>query len=359
MNTKHILLALFFLFSCLFVISACSNEKTHMDSDIYLKLNFNPIEHTDGMTPKRLENLKGNIEILSVFEYSANEDSSKGPMTQGTATFSLVFDKDKRIIEEWGYRDTKQVSSKSFYSDFWSRKKDRFLVYNREGEESVRESYQYNEDGILISESREDNGEKKEWLFDLMHDGDVSLQKTKWGNNKYLNNKLVERRQNNDSLISTYEYYSDAALKSIAHMNKGKLSYIEEFSPQGRLVFLQHNVYEDSQLVGKRIRKVKYDQNQRKIETSEITERNSDSDQLIRTYEYQMDRLSKVYEDVRVIGEFKYNEEGDLVEKVYDGDKETNEYIKYDSTGNWLLKNTYYNDKLFSITEREFQYHKN
>jgi len=338
------------------MFNACVKKEPPMENKAYLKMNFNPIEHTDGMTPERLKNLKGEIQKLSVFEYAANEDLSKGAMTQGTATFTLVFDVNKRIIEEWGYRDTKQVASKTFYRDFKYRKRDDYLMFNREGEEALREEYKYNENGILVSESRQQSDEKKEWSFDLTYAGDTAIQKTKWGADKYLHDKLIESSQNNGSLVLSYEYDSDGNLKSITQKDKGAISYIEQFNPQGNLIFIQHHSYKKSNLVRKSTRTLKYDDKQRKSEEIEIIETNNGTSEMIRTYEYNMGRLAKVFENGELIGDYTYNDKGDLIEKIYLRDKETFQYTKYDSLGNWLKKIMFHNDKPFVITEREIEY---
>ena len=57
-------------------------------NNAYIKANYNAAAQVDGNVQARLDNLKGNIKQLSVFEYAANKDLSNGAITQGTPTFT-------------------------------------------------------------------------------------------------------------------------------------------------------------------------------------------------------------------------------------------------------------------------------
>lgn len=328
-----------------------------IESDLYLKNNFNPNNHTDGMTPERLKNLKGNVKILSVFEYSANNDLTKGRLTEGTSTFSLVFNENKNIKEQWGYRDTKQVASKTFFVDFKKYQIDSSLVFDKEDKRTVGEWFIYNKDNIKISEKSDWNGKVKEQIFEVKQIGDTLFHYNKWSVDKYLNNQLIETNEQDGFRIRKYSYFPDGNLKSVKQFEKGNIDYKEIFLQSGQLSEIQHYKYQNNLLIEKNIRTIKYGENDLKTLVRNVTESNNQKQETVTEYEYEYGKLTKVIENKSQIGKYTYNGNGDLIEKDYSGNKETYNYIDYDSNNNWTQRIMFHNGKPFSITEREITYY--
>ena len=92
MYTKIITIA----FSLFIVQNGCllGQSIVHNIGQLYIDANFKRTDHVDGMTPNRLNNLKGEIESLTQFNYSAeviDNELKKIRLTSGTPTFTLIF----------------------------------------------------------------------------------------------------------------------------------------------------------------------------------------------------------------------------------------------------------------------------
>lgn len=222
---------------------------------------------------------------------------------------------------------------------------------------TIGEWFYYNNDNIKIGEKSDWNGEIKEQKFELKEINDTVFHYNKWTVDKYINNQLTEENEQNGFRIRKYKYYPEGQLKSVEHFEKGNIDYIESFNSNGYLIEIQHHDYEDSILVEKRTIKRKYDINDLKIEEITITESNNQRNESVTVYNYEQGKLLEVIENGNRIGKYTYNDFGDLIEKVYLGDKESFEYHKYDSKQNWLVRIMYHNGKPFKITEREIEYY--
>ena len=327
-----------------------------MISNLYFKKNYDPIMYSDGSPSTRLKNLNGEIKILSVFEYSVNNDSTKGEQILSSSNFTYVFDKEKRIIEEWGYRDSKQIVSKTFilYSEK-GKKIDSYLSFNENGEIRFGEWFEYNNDGIQLSLKTKSDNVIKEEKYDIKEVNGIKLHYNKWSVDKYIDNVLVEESHQNGIIIK-YSYYPSGQLLSKETFEDGKIITIEVFNNNGYLIEIQHYEWKKSTLVEKSVTKYKYCLNNLKIEEIITEESNNKSTEFVKTYIYTQERLSEVIQNGELIVKCHYNDYGDLIEQTFLGTKEKFEYLEYDAKLNWIKRNMYINGKLYKISEREIEY---
>ncbi|WP_179354676.1 hypothetical protein [Winogradskyella vidalii] len=174
--------------------------------NLYFKKNYNPILYSDGSSSTRLKNLNGEIKILSVFEYSVNNDLTKGNQTLSSSNFTYVFDKEKRIKEKWGYRGSRQIAGKTFllYSEK-GKKIDCQLYYNENGEIRFGEWFEYNTDGIIVGLKTKSDNIIKEEKYDIKEVEGIKFHYNKWSVDKYIDNLLVEESHQNGIIIK-YSY---------------------------------------------------------------------------------------------------------------------------------------------------------
>lgn len=346
------------LLSLLLANASCLFGQRHMSAtNPYLNKNYNPNLHTDGMTPKRLDNLKGNIKTMSVFEYEVNEDSTKGRMTQGTPTFTLLFDNQKNIREEWGYRDTKQVASKTYFRDFRKYTRDSVIFYNSPANQPYREYYFFDPNGILIKQKELRDTQIKETEYPLTKQAGALYHLSQWGSTKYIAGNMVESRDAKGNLLETKTYHPGGGLASTTGYKNKVLCNIEKFDKNSRLIFYQFNYIEDNNTIAEsRTRELTYDNNGLKIAEKE-TEKSPGRVSITNwKYVYKNGRIASVYRDNQLIGTYEYNQYGDLVKVVYEYDTEIFSYPTRDKTGNWTTQISYLHGKPFRITEREFEY---
>lgn len=338
------------------ILKKIFGQVNKMDSDLYFKKNYNPIRHFDGWTSTRLKNLKGEIKTLSVFEYSVNKDLTKGSQIITSGNFTYVFNIDKKIKEEWGYRETKQIVSKSFIRDYKKDQKDSFLFFDEKAEIISGEWFEYNEEEILVCLKTKSNGEIIEQKYDIKEIDNAKILYNKWSIDKYINNQLVEVNQQNGYHITKYSYYPEGQLESIETLEDGNIITIEKFNNNGYLIEIHHYKYDKLKLVEKCITLNKYCEKNLKIEETTIEESTNQSIKYFKSYKYVENRLSEVLRNGIQIVKCNYNEFGDLIEQTFLGDKETYEYTEYDSNQNWIIRKMYLKDKLYKITEREIEY---
>src|SRR5882762_6432870 len=99
--------------SLIFISLSLTCYAQHPVPNVYLDLNYDKTNHFDGITPNQLQNLKGNIHVLTQYSYEVEfkPDGSfrKGELIIGTPTYTFVFAPDKKIKEEWTYEKKEGV----------------------------------------------------------------------------------------------------------------------------------------------------------------------------------------------------------------------------------------------------------
>ena len=358
MKDLLIYLILIFVSSCITNRNSLDSLSSKIDSDIYLSQNQFPRGLRDGITAERLKNLKGDIKILKVFEYAINDDLSRGGLIEGTPTFSLVFDKSKRVIQEWGYDATEQVSAKYFIRDYRKYVMDSFLFYdNNNGSLRYGEWNSFNNDGLNISRKILKNGVITELSFKTSSSGDTTVHYNRNSIDKYYNGQLVKQHNYDSSINTQYTYFKNGNLKLSQSFTKGNISHLEKFTERGYIIERQEYEYLDSTFSKKVITQFKYDEDSRLLKR--ITTEFNAIKNVTKTILHLNYKNGKITEDIvneRVYGTYTYNELGDLTEKNYPMNISSYTYSNYDSKNNWCKKETSYNGKLRRITIREITY---
>jgi hypothetical protein len=200
-----------------------------------------------------------------------------------------IFDRQGRIIEErWYNPDEVLVTSRVLKYKSRSNKPEEVIWYKGDSIKKSRYLYTYDRNNNLIEEEwlspREQTQIKIEYFY-----GDFGLEKQiRYGSNEnlihtrhyeYKNGNLIEFKEINsrDNITNRHEYY---------YNEKGN-RYLEKwFNPEGEIRTIRHYLYDNDLLIGKK----QY--------------RNADE------FEYKVDYH---YDDNgMLIGEFWYNEEGDM-----------------------------------------------
>ena len=353
-----------FLTSLIFTIQftvLLGQNIVHNIGQPYIDTNFEQTNHFNGMTPSRLNNLKGDIKSIAQFEYSVeiiDEKTTKTSLTSGTPTFAFVLNKKKEVTEEWSFRDKATISYKNFYRDFKKRQIDSTIYWNKQGSIFIKNLYKYDE-SIRISETEFRNGKVEQLVKDIQQQNDSIVISTKHGTEFYLNRLLVKRIQSPGIRYFTYSYYQTGELKEKRTINKSKIVSVEKFRADGNLEYELFNNYKNDTLEYSRERFLKYDQKSRKIQDKEIYKEENKERVTIDHYKYQGDLLAKLIkeegQEMSTTGEFEYDQQGNMTRKYLYGSLEVFSY-KYDSTGNWIERTHYANNKVFRITEREIKY---
>jgi hypothetical protein len=328
------------------------NQKT------YLEVNLNKFHYSDGITPDRLKFLQGEIKKLTQFSY----EIEKGELIfeNSTTVFTFIFDKNKKIIEELGYRTENEISAITKYYDFQNGKVlsvHRYFIPNKV---ISKDFYEYNEKGDCISftQYRYDNEEneiKSERLFyettekcfkkEIIESG---LSKTEQFNTSF----------NNPLNLREYENLGEEGFRQIIQLHDSKtIDTFDKFKN-----FLSTRRYDNN--------------NDLKIEI-EVT------------YEKDYKRQSYVLYDyknkTKIITHYHYDANGFLIKSgnpniesdtiIYENDKYGNvvkqftkwrktiaedefEY-EYDFLGNWTKRTMKYREKIINITTRKIEYYTN
>jgi len=345
-------------FTLLMLLLVAGGFAQPVTNNAYIKANYNAAAQMDGNIQARLDNLKGNIRQLSVFEYNANKDLSNGVMVPGTPTFTLLFDTGKRVTQEWSYWDAKQVAVKTFFRSYKNNNADSVLSYGNNGNLFSGAWYTYNADGIAVKEKVLYNGTITQQQFALTKAGDTVLLRNKLGVGKYLAKRLIEQNQQADGLSTRYAYAPDGSVQRKTYYEKGRIVRIEDFNAARYLVFIQYNNFNKSGTVtSKDARAITYNQDGAAADETRVHITQAGTMREVTTYIYQAGKLAQMKEGKVIVATYKYNDKSDLVEASTSDGKDTYAYAAYDANGNWLKKIHYHNSQPITITERQIAYY--
>ena len=329
--------------------------------NIFVERNINPINFTDGINPKRLVNLKGNVKKLTQFCFDLNGDSSDKKFINSTDCYSLFFANDKRLKTEYSYRNENFISSKTHYLDFRNNKSSFTEYYDELGENIADEGNYYDKFGMLVKQINRRGLQTNSKFYPLIRMNEHYIRKGLWGNAYYCDQLLTKFVLNNNNLTKKYNYYHSNRLKSILDYEEERLIRCEEFNDLGFLSKLKVNEYKNNKLQAFSEYRHLYNEINLKTESQERYLRKGQIQSQTFKYVYN-DKLNLEYvmrnrgeRDV-LISELRYNKFGDLVYKKYEKDVNAFEYLDYDNNGNWLRRIQFYKQKPIIKFERKIEY---
>lgn len=322
-------------------------------SNPYVDANTHPLSGFRQKLSNEFFNLKGNISKISIHEFRANKDSSKGEYREGKSYF---FNKKHKIEREWWHKENKRVAAKFFYRDYQNGTKDKELFFNKENENHIGEWYFYDDYDLLIKEENLRDGIKKTIDYKVIHESDGIYHHGKYSIDKYVNGELRERNLGNGMTKQVFNYYKNGAIMSYEYFEKGALTSKKEFSESGEIVLSLNNDYEEGVLVESREEIIVYNIHGVKVKMQETKTTLNGKETNTTNYLYKNDLLVSVIWGLAAVCGYKYNDNGDLVESFFAGATDTFEYLDYDTHGNWIRRIEYLKNKPFRYVERDIEY---
>jgi len=329
--------------------------------NVYLDLNYDKTNHFDGITPNQLQNLKGNIHVLTQYshevEFKPDGSFRKGELIIGTPTYTFVFAPDKKIKEEWTYEKKEGVPAfKAYYHDFKNGKRDSTL-FIRNGKVFPKSHCTYDQSDFLIQEYENEEGGKamEKQILSTDQRGDTLIQKRKEYSQCFLHHQLIKTVQNNDR-IYLYEYSPAGALRQKEIYASERQELIEKFDEQGNLIYEYVMRYKDSTLDYTNERTRKYDTKGNCLEQKEVYVEKEYTRKTHDLYHYLNDRLVSITRGEDNMAELTYTKEGDFIKRKYYYADEKFTY-KYDTKGNWVERIMYIAGKPYNINVRKITYY--
>lgn len=343
--------AIYILAAIIFAGINCTLAAQQKNS--YLDLNYDKINHTDGVTPVRLANLKGDIEQMTQIAYETTEGKKK--WINGTPHFTFIFRKNKTVYEEISYYDERRIDYRIIYDNYLKNKVKKRIYLNRDQTVREEEINYFDDNDLCIEEvSKIRDSIYVEKLQTIKLKRDTILYKGKHGDEYYLKKQLVKRVDRNQT--SLYEY----KLGKVSKITKfyGKNKTIETFNKS--LDLINYQLFDENGKLASD-RTYTYDAKGRRISYKNVLPLEGSFSET--TYEYDdQNRLVKFKETANsdyVLEEYtyEYDEHGNLIAKVGFPYPETHEY-KYDEMGNWIERNSTIGDNYKELVIREFEYYK-
>jgi len=185
----------------IFCLTSCSGQEKYFDNKYY-RQNINPTEWFDGMNPKRLLNLKGEIKELKHLSYmpsKSNENELK--LNSGTNSYILKFNLEGEIIEENGFRDTEEIASSTKYIDFFNFKISSLEYYDENKELRRSEKSVFDSTKVLVGKEIFNGDSTLIENYLLKEIKDTVFTKNKFYNMTYLNGSLLSQIRKNSLLL--------------------------------------------------------------------------------------------------------------------------------------------------------------
>lgn len=287
----------------------------------------------------QLINPKDNIKRLSQFRYNF-DDSIKGEFQGG---FTYIFDKDKRIVEEWLNVGDSSNNHKTYFISYFDKKKHKEIWRNGKKE------YFYDENGVLIKESKKTKYKSSVKELKVIKIGDTTRTTDDNHHYYYIAGRPIKFTHLRIDFQRLFVYYSDNKLKSYSEYKDGKLYAQRLYNTSGELV---------SQRPGFPINYVREFRNNLYYRAVQKTE----SDSNITTYKYNKDHMiigihvseasgfSSTYSCI-------YNEHYDIVQVLQNGREKEQYKYEYDSKGNWIKRAMFIDNEPGFIYERIIEYY--
>ncbi len=342
-------------------LTSCNGQESYYNNKYY-EQNINPTEWFDGMNPKRLLNLKGEIIEITHFAYmpsSINEKELK--LNSGTNNYILKFNQEGKIIEEQGFRDTEQIASKTKYFDFYNFKISSLEYYDKNQKVSRSEKLLFNSNNVLVGKEIF-NGDLI--LMENYHpkeSKDSVFTKNRFYNMIYLKGNLISQISLNNHNKWIYDYYLNGKRKYKCSYENELPKIEEKYNKQGLLKERTHYYYDTSGIVNETSKYINKYQDNLKMSTDEIHTINGKI--FITTIEYMYDEYNRLETTNRtrsnrteIIGYVKYNELGDITERKYENELTEFKNYKYDENNNWIEREEWINDKFYFKYKRLIKY---
>lgn len=328
----------------------------------YYQNNINSSEWFDGSNPKRLTNLKGEIESIKHLAYiSKNINTSK--LNSGSNSFLLKFNAVGKIILTQGFHENGKIGNETEYLDFYSGRIKFMKWFNKEGEFQMSEENIYSENFIPIGIRKRTSIEENEIIFPFLECEDTVTIETKWFSQEYLDGNLVKQKALNGDFYLELDYHKNGKLKYKCSF-KGQLPELEEkFNVDGLIIERTQYKYDSKENVTEKSKYLNIYEDKLKVKTDEIFLRKGH--ELKQSIIYKYDKQNKLESQYRVlngkeekIAALTYNEYGDLINRKFE--RELTEYrnYKYDKMDNWVEREEWIKGKFFHKYIREINYKK-
>lgn len=328
----------------------------------YYLVNINPINYSYGIARDRIENLKGEVAYLTQFVFNADAKSgAKGEFDSSTSNYSLKFNAVHQIIEDYGYRRPDIIASKTSFINFRASKINRQEFYNDDGEVISFDEFIYNDYGIHIGTIQLHNNITEIIEFAVEPFDKGYFVKTKHADHYFEDNRLMQSFNKNNSHTIAYRYHNNGVLKIHQTSENGVVTFSDSFDEKGNIVKKEVFRYKNGLLNESSTYLYQYNENDLLEVRTEVffIKQQTGIQRFIHSYNNlnQLTSITREREGSRLeIGNYKYNDEGDLVYRIYDKEITKIDYPEYDDNRNWLQKVVFHKNKPFQYYERKIQY---
>jgi hypothetical protein len=343
-----------------FVALSCSKSSAPTGVPDYLSLNYDKRDHIDGMTPNRLRNLKGHIKSITQYVYplvvAADGSTTREKLVQGTPVYTLLFTKEGKLIEDWGYKKEDVPSYKVYYRDHFAGKIDSTIHWDDNGKVTSREVYQYDKDGIMTGGFHKYEDKNTTKVSKIEMSGDTLIVHENWARYYYLKGLRVKLIIGDGSRWHEDKYYPSSVRSESVIYQDGLVNMIERFDESGNLLYFFMADYENDTISYSSERSIKYAGDMRVIEIDKHFDKpNAWIDTM--TYQYENGRRIATLKNGQPYGTDEYNEHGDVLLQKNDFFNEGYQYISYDSHGNWTERILLASGKPFQVELRKLEYY--
>lgn len=328
----------------------------------YYIVNINPINYSYGIARDRIENLKGEVAYLTQFVFNADAKSgAKGEFDSSTSNYSLKFNAVHQIIEEYGYRRPDIIASKTSFLNFRENKIARREFYNEDGDVLSFEEFRYNEHGIHIGTTNMRNNVIENIDFDVEQFNKGFILKTKFVDNYFEDNRLTQSFNKNNTLSHAYSYHNNGVLRIDQTSENNVVTFSDSFDEKGNIIKKEVFRYKKGVLNESSTYLYQYNENNLLEVRTEVffIKQQTGIQRFIHSYN-NMNQLTSITRERDgssiELANYKYNEDGDLVYKIYDKEITKIDYPEYDNNRNWLQKVVFHKNKPFQYYERKIQY---
>jgi len=354
---KYLLIKLLFL-----IALSCDDKDDFYFNNKYYQQNINPTEWFDGMNPKRLTNLKGNITEIVHFTFMPNSmNESEFKFNSGTNSYGLFFNEKGEIIKENGFSDIGVISFTAEYYDFFDGIIDNYSYYDKKGNIVRKEKFTLNEKNIPVHQELF-NGDTTINTNLLVYNAiDTTITRSKWFEFIYRKGKLIDQTSISGHVKWVYDYYQSGKRKYKCSYEK-KLPIIEEkYNENGLIIEVNHFFYDSTNTNNETSKYVHYYEGNSKIKTDEL--QLIDGLEFLSIVEYEYDENEKLIHTFRTsnnskekVGYIEYNSHGDILIQKNGNEKTKFENYKYDNKNNWIEREQWINEKLFYKFSRKIKY---
>lgn len=317
-----------------------------------------------------LYNLKGKVRSLEQTHYFESNNSKSLP----GSLLKFEFDEKHRITKKIYVQNSFKTQGDDYllkdsycytthYRDYRRLQQDS-IFFHRNDTLFFKKQYEFNNDGICVSESSQnEEGKETELIEKLVYSGDSILITSKYLEKKFYKKKLIKIKFAEkgsffkDNTCGYFEYNNNGDLiKYSREAPNGHIFEIILFDERGNVI---HEIFNDpSKSHLNKDRKWIYNERNKKIKR---IDKDDYFGKIEKLYTYKNELLIEVKtkyggkEAHAPSSKYEFDNYGNL---IYIVEKDfTNRYkYKYDSYGNWIEKEVYLDEKLQEMYSRILTY---